>query len=262
MGHVVKLAQPGYDVHTAGDENLIYSSQWPVLKIYKSDKASVDAAQTSTITTHDLGYPPVFWPFSNAAITQWSGGGAIKNDRRAEFFGPFGPGSSIKINNDKLVYVPGGFNTGTLQLFYYIFALDLSVEYIAPITGVGALSEGRSGTRVFKIAKDGKDVSSNDLSDFVVHSRARSPLVHSVNPSKSVVKTFTVNHKLGYNPKFFGYVKGSDGYYTLIPTGTGGSSNFTSNEQTIVFNDTGGKEITIVVLKDPFIVDYSVQVTI
>ncbi len=262
MARVIKLAQPGYDVHTCGDENLIYSSQWPVLKIYKQGSATVgDVTQTTTIATHDLGFPPVFWYFSNATINKWLGTGAMTNERRAEFSGPIGSAASIKVNDGKLVYEPGGFATGSLNLYYYVFGLDLTKQYTAPIVKVGAQSGG-SGNRVFKVAKEGKDVSSDDLRDFVIHSRARSPMIHSVNPSGAVLKTFTVDHNLSYNPMFFGYTKGTDGYYTLIPTGTGGASSFTSTDKTVTFNDTGGKEITIVILKDPFVIDQSVAVSV
>ncbi len=262
MGNVIKLAQQGYDVRTCGDENLIYSSEWPLFKIYKQDSATVkDVTQTTTVATHDLGFPPVFWYFSNATINKWLGTGTMTNERRAEFFGPIGSAASIKINDSKLVYESGGFATGNLNLYYYIFGLDLTKQYTAPIIRVGA-QPGEQGNRVFKIAKEGKSVSSDDLRDFVIHSRARSPMVHSVNPSGTIVKTFIVTHDLGYNPMFFGYTKGTDGYYTLIPTGTGGSSNFTSTDKTVTFNDTGGKEITIVILKDPFIIDQSVVVSV
>jgi hypothetical protein len=259
---VVKLAQPGYDVKTAGDENLIYSSLWPLLKIYKQDKFTVsDVTQITTIAEHDLNFPAMFWFFSNATIDKWLGTGTMANERRSEFFGPIGANASIKVNENKLVYEPGGFATGSLNLYYYIFGIDLTKQFTAPIIKVGAQSAGRATGRVFKLAKEGKSMDSNDLSDFVVHSKARSPLLHSVNPSPGVVKTFTVEHNLGYNPMFFGYVR-TDGYYTLIATGTGGSSNFTATENTVTFNDTGGKEITIVILKDPFLIDYTVQVNV
>lgn len=263
MARLVKLAQPGYDVKTAGDENLIYSSLWPLLKIYKQDSFIIpDVTQTTVIAEHDLAFPAMFWFFSNASISNWSGGGPMINERRSEFFGPVGFGANIKINDNQLVYETDGSNTSSLQLYYYIFGIDLSKQYTAPIVKVGAQSAGRSTSRVFKLAKEGKSSNSTDLNDFVVHSRARSPLVHSVNPSPGSVKSFTVDHNLGYNPMFFGYIKRSDGYYTLTATGPGGASSFTSDENTVTYTNTGDREITIVILKDPFIIDYTVGVSV
>ena len=258
---VVKLAQPGYDVNTAGDENLVYNSNWPLLKIYKQDSFTVaDASQTVTITDHDLGFIPMFWFFTNNAINAWQGAVAHITEERSEFFGP-GVGN-IRVNDKKLSFQEDASNqTGSLKLYYYIFALDLTEPYIAPITKVGGVGGGKPA-RVFKIAKNGKDITSANLQDFIIHSHARSPLIHSVNPSGKVTKDFTATHNLGYLPMFFGYEKQTDGSYTMLPTGQGGSSSLKSTLNDVTFTDTAGKEVTIVILKDPFIIDYSVKVSV
>lgn len=264
MGNpVVKLAQPGYDVKTAGDENLIYSSNWPLLEIYAQDSATLDVTTNNLLARHDLQFPPMFWYFANTDVTAWENFGNILPARRSEFFGPIGDGT-LSMDAGKLQYKANSFplTAGIVRLYYYIFAVDLTVQFNAPIIKVGSIAGGNDDTFVFKVAKNGKDVNSNDLSDYVLHSRARSPILHSVNPSPGVVRQFIVNHGLGYVPMFFPYVKNADGSYTLLPTGLGGTSNLTSDEQNIIFNDTGGKELTIVVLKDPFLIDYSIRVNI
>lgn len=260
---VVKLAQPGYDVKTAGDENLIYSSKWPLLEIYMQDTATFDVTKSSILARHDLQFPPVFWYFANTPETAWENFGAITQARRAEFFGPIGDGS-LGMDASKLFYTPNSFplTSGTARLYFYIFALDLSKQYNAPIIKVGAVSGGNNNNFAFKIAKNGKDVSSNDLSDFILHSRARSPLIHSVNPSPGVVKSFVINHNLGYVPMFFPYQKNANGSYTLLPTGQGGADSLLSDINNIIFTSAAGKELTIVVLKDPFLIDNSIRVNI
>ena len=259
--HVVKLAQPGFDVKTAGDENLIYSSLWSLLKIYKQGTVTVPNTSQMTLATHDLGYPPMYWFFTNNNINAYEGSIAFSTQRRSEFFGPGGDG--IKIYDNRLVFAQGaGNDTGALKLYYYIFAIDLTKQYNAPITNVGDVHGDIDQQHVFKVAKPGKSVHSKNLDDFVIHSRARSPLLHSVNPSGATVKSFTVTHGLGYLPIFFGYTKQADGAYKLIATGQGGDSSFQSSETNIKFADSGGKEVTIVILKDPFNVDYSVSVKV
>lgn len=262
MANVVKVAQPGYDVKTTGDENLVYSSEWPLLPIYQQGPVTVkDVSKSQILMIHDLTFNPLYWFFSNATITGWEGLGPSKNERRAEFFGPIS-GGSIGINTNQLLYTPpvGGVS-GSLNLYCYIFALDLAVQYNAPIINIGDIRGASDPSFVFKLAKEGRDINSHNLDDFIIHSRARSPLVHSVNPSVGVVKNLVINHNLGYLPMFFGYIK-SNGYYVQIPTGQGGSSSFLSDENNITFNDTGGKEISIVVLKDPFNTEYSRKVTV
>jgi hypothetical protein len=269
---VIKLAQPGYDVKTAGDENLVYSSQWPLLKIYRQDKFRIpDVTVATTIATHDLKFIPVFWWFSNATLAAWSNGfgDTLVNEQRSEFFGPTG-GGTLSIDANKLNFSPEvNTNVGALNGYYYIFALDLTKQYTAPVVRIGAVSGRGEDKYVFKIAKPGKDVSSHNLDDFIVHSRARSPLIHSVNPGKVTEDLgggnfgFTVYHDLDYLPMFFGYTKNANGSYSIIYTGQGGSTLFESDEKKIRFTEAANtREMTIVILKDPFLIDYTRQVVV
>lgn len=260
---VIKLAQPGFDVSTAGDENLIYDSNWPLLKIYKQGSHKIGNATTdSVVVEHDLGFIPMFWYFANTPLSAWQNSGNVGIQARSEFMGPMGDGT-MEIFNNRLEWkaTPFGGSSGRSQLYYYIFALDITKQYTAPIIKLGGIS-GARGDRVFKIAKAGKSVDSDNLFDYVIHSRARSPLIHSVNPSPGAVKEFKVEHKLTYLPMFFGFEKTANGGYKSMPTGQGGSSSFQSDENSITFTDTGEKEISIVILKDPFQVSYSVEVSV
>lgn len=260
---VLKLAQPGYDVKTAGDENLIYSSKWPTLKIYKSGSYRTKTINTlNQIADHDLGFTPVFWYFANTPLQNWLVGGTSREDTRAEFMGPVGDGA-VEASNKGLVFQPVGSPavTGPSRLYYYIFAQDIEKQYNAPTIRVGAV-QGARPTRVLKLARPGKDIKSDDLFDYIIHSRARAPLLHSVNPSKGAVTAFTVEHGLGYLPIFFPYVKTSRGTWAALYTGQGGSSSIQSDEQKITFTSAGAQEISIVVLKDPFNVDYTRRVSV
>lgn len=268
--HVIKLAQPGYDVKTAGDENLIYSSQWPLLKIYRQDSFTIPNIRTTiTVAAHDLAYPPVYWFFANTNIVSWDNL-TISQDNRSEFFGPIGDGT-LSISSTNLIYTANNFPSaaGSAKLYYYIFALDLTKQYNAPIIRIGDVRAGGRTSHVFKVAKAGKSVDSKNLDDYIIHSRARSPLIHSVNPgvvSEDVggnSKAFTVYHNLGYVPMFFAYTKNTDGSYTLLPTGSGGSTILKSDEFIVRFQEAvSGRNLTIVVLKDPFVTDYTVQVSV
>jgi len=69
----IKVSQSGYDVKVANKENLVFSSQYDTLKLFKSGNGSqeVPAADIDTLTSgtatvtvaHDLGYKPVFMVF-------------------------------------------------------------------------------------------------------------------------------------------------------------------------------------------------------
>lgn len=255
----LRLAQPGYDVHTAGDENLIYDSRWPLLKTVKQGSFKTgDATQTSVIFDHNLGYSPFFWYFANTPITSWSGS-TVGIEERSEFMGAIG--GSIEATDKQLKFV-GGSATGAAQLYYYVFALDLAKPYTAPIIKTGAVIGQRGNDdRVFKIAKENKDIKSKDLFDYVIHSKARSPLIHSVTPSKGAVKELTVDHNLSYVPMFFGFQKTSTGY-TNIYTGSGGSTIFKGSDTQVSFTSGSALEVSIVILKDPFDISYSVRASV
>lgn len=260
---VVKLAQPGYDVQTAGDENLIYSSQWPLLSIYKQDSFTIsDIKVDAVITDHDLGFVPVFYYFANTTVASYDNL-TIATDQRSEFFGPVGDGS-IKITDKQLVWDSNSspFTLGKSKLYYYLFALDLTKQFTAPTIKVGDV-RGGSGTRVFKLAKPGKDVNSTNIVDFIIHSKARSPLIHSVNPGVVTNRSFAVYHDLGYRPMFFGYTRNADGSYSMLATGTGGATKFAADEQKVEFTEASStRTMTIVILKDPFVIDATRSVVI
>lgn len=265
MSKVVKLAQPGFDVKTAGDENLIYNSNWPLLKIYQQGQFTAPTnADSPVLATHDLGFIPMCWFFSNLPISNYNTFAATAADERAEYFGP---GFAVPQIYDNRIIVPNEFFKHYQSFYYYIFALDLTKQFTAPIVKTGGV--GGKSRKVFKIAKPNKDIFSSRLEDYVVHSQARSPLIHSVNPGVvnenigAAGYAFTVYHNLGYNPMFFGYTKNADGSYRQINTGSSGSTIFRADEQKIRWQEApSGRELTIVVLKDPFLVDYSVQVNI
>lgn len=255
---IIKLAQPGYDVKTAGDEHLIYSSAWPMLKIYRQGSYKTQNILTNQlILEHDLGFVPFFWYFTNIPINAWQNFGNYGIEPRSEFMGPI----NLKMTDKKLTMQSQG-SGGPGQLYYYIFALDLTKDYTAPIIKQGAPTGPRGLDHVFKIAKEGKDVSSDNLFDFVIHSRARSPLIHSVSPSPGAVKSFSVEHKLGYLPIFFAFQKNADGSYSPIYTGQGGATSLLSTENTVTFNTTGTAEVTIVILKDPFLLNETVSIKV
>lgn len=258
--YVIRLAQPGFDAETAGDENLIYNSEWPLFPIYKSDTVHIDdASKDYVLCEHDLGYPAAFWPITVVSYASWAST-TMTPEARAEFMGRAGQYVGSKKN--KLTYYGSlaGF-TGSMDITYYLFAIDLTQEFKAPIISIGDPPPA-DAPFVFKLTKDGKDIDSDDLSDFAIHSDGRSPLLHSVNPGANNENlggagfAFTVFHNLTYNPIFFLYVDGSNtpsGTYGLFPSGAGGSTVVEVDNQIVRFRQAlAGQKMTFIVCKDPF----------
>lgn len=267
---VVKLAQSGYDASTTGDENLVYSSSWPLLKIYKHGTVSFTGNVTdnnSAVTTHDLGYVPAFWIFSNSDIQEWLASGSRQAERRSEFNGP--NGQSVGISADRLSAIPPlTLGTTTLKYEWYIFALDITKDYRAPKIKSGGVIGPRNLKTVFKLAKDNKDINSHRLEDYVVHSACRSPLVHAVVPFQlGFQQKFTYVHELGYKPMFFAYANGpgvnGTNYWMMLFT-AGSVFGFSVDDQKIQFTApfSSTNNYSLVVLKDPFNISNIIQVDI
>lgn len=276
MSKVVKLAQPGYDVKTAKDENLIYNSNWPLLKIFKSGKFKTNntKARTEIILNHNLGFTPMVMYFSNWDIRGWDGGSnGLTSSARSEFQGQL-PGANIAVDANNLYYFSyGTISSASVEIEYYIYALDITTNYTAPITKLGTQTAAGKGGKVFKIAKPNEDISSTHLKDYVIHSNARSPLIHSVTAGpiaqdSSVLsgRQTTTYHKLGYLPMFFVYkssplVGYPDAYIQQFGT-LNAFVGVTADTQKVAWKDTGAFPLSIIILKDPFLIDYTVRVNV
>lgn len=272
---VVKLAQPGYDVKTAGDENLIYNSNWPLLKIYKQGSFTTsqlsDPYTFETVVKHDLGYFPFFWCFANLPLETWNAPSSVTPVQRSEFMIPIQAGGVV-ITKDRLLFGPDNITHGSIQFYYYIFALDLEKNYIAPQIKVGGI-QGESGSNTFKLAKEGKSIDSNRLEDYIIHSKARSPLVHMIKNdicgSDETTYNYVASHNLGYIPMFFGFSKNTvagnetvDNYSPLFTASSG--PGFIADNNTVKWRGSINNLfplLSTVILKDPFNIEDRIDIS-
>jgi hypothetical protein len=270
---VVKLAQPGYDVKKAGDANLIYNSAWPTLKIYEQGKCTItDTPGEQTIATHDLGITPFFWWFTDDAITNWSKLTTVNTrDNRSEFSGYVEP--AIITDTTKLkARVTAPIYTGDIDIYYYIFALDLTTDYTAPKINLSLQSQAGGGSNVFKIAKPGKNIKSTHLEDYVLHSDARSPMVHMVktleavpDPSSPGGFAASVYHGLPYVPITFFFQRVAEGVpngYVRFSSGSQSTPSFKVDDQKVTYFSSSASHASVVILKDPFTIDNVIKVGI
>lgn len=271
MTKVVKLAQPGFDVRTAGDESLIYSSEWPILKITHHGRATfTNFANNQTIINHNLGYVPFFMFFANNRINDWNNNPPYIVHERSEYFGPPGVFNVGADENRLIFFHDSPSDTGTIEFYYYIFALNLLEDFIAPSFRVGGQPSGGSGGTAFKLALPNKETDSGDLRDFAVHSDARSLMVHSVQSKKPTVinavsEKSVFQHGLGYKPMVFVFHKGPDATKAVASSFDGTTGTTVTNEDVTVLGDLltfPERRDIVVILKDPFNVDYRVNIAV
>lgn len=236
-----KLSQERYDVKDAQDYKLTYSSSWPLLKIFEQGRKTL-TTDPFLITTHGLGYVPMFWAFATAqgATNMVNAGNGLSQ--------------GILVNESTLVRDGGTPYVGSL--YYYIFAIDLERDYKAPNINTGIEIDKKAPRDKdfgLKVSLPGYSVFSSDLRHFAVHSGTRSPMLHQVvHGSKGigVGSGIVIDHNLGHEPMFFVYAKlsGRPGYQLLVTT----SDVFVStNKQQINVFIPYACDYSVVILKDP-----------
>lgn len=268
----VKVSQAGKEVVGAGDQDLLFSSSWPNLKIVFNGRIRATTREvvepgvsSGIVMKHNLKYVPFFIPYK--IVKPGDAGSTSSKDE-------YSIRMDFPISADKdYIYLSastGGAARVAFDIGLIIFALDIEKNFKAPNIDAGTSSAaGKSDDVGIKFTKEGKDISSNDLRDYLIHSRTRSPMVHEVfnqlpseSGSTSVLKDFVYTHDLPYNPMFFLF--GQESNKTLAPNNAYAfiTSPFpvVTQGSTIRLRDWSlNKRVSIVVLKDPFIVDDNIQ---
>ena len=258
----IKVSQPGKDAQDSGDKDLLFSSSWPNLKVLFNGRITattreiVDPGVSSgVVLKHNLGYVPFFIPY-------------IPNDTTG--FSIFRQFLSVDKKN---IYISAGSGSAAQLSFdvaLMVFELDIEKNLKAPNIDTGTSSTSRgNGDIGIRMSKSGKDISSKDLRDYIIHSRTRSPMVHEVvNGPVNDGSNFTYTHDLPYNPFFFSFIECNG--ITLGPDGAYGMNNgFAGLEaigNTISITNHPSKNLaypnprtSFVILKDPFTLDDSMN---
>ena len=259
----IKVTLPGVDANTGADQQLAFSSSWPILKqegdpiITPQDITLGPSAEVTY--AHNLGYPPLFLTAVKTTVT----------DPPISQYEQIG-----QVDSTNLYIPPGGGAGGDEDLKTWIYRLNLEQNYTSPIKqtsfrqpnrfinsfGIKALKEGRT------------DITSTDLRDYTIHSGARTPLIHMVSygalePINGGAGGYgrTISHGLPYAPLYLVFTKIID--YTLIgadpsdngrwniqgEVGSGGVVSLQATDTTITFKSSvNAYECTFVVFKDPF----------
>lgn len=245
MDFGAKLSQPGYDVNSAGAQDLIFSSSFPTLK--EAASGIVTGKSTSVpyaVFEHNLTYHPFFLIQINKAS-----------------------GSEMDVNNnfwvdDNKLYFG---DTNAYSYRWTVYRLPLYKDFQATALDQGtSVSGGVDNNFGLKFTKDGKDLNSTDLRDFTLHSRGRTPLIHQVSTKDWIqgVTEHTVYHNLTYIPLAFGFNFGRHivgGVTSFVTVQVFGSPQSNPGINRGIDNISIGSDVStsvktsIVILKDPFV---------
>lgn len=176
----IKIAQPGYDVRTCKDYNLIFNSSWPSLAIVYDQTMSVTTDQFgNAIVAHNLGFPPLSmaWNFTDNTFS-------LTNGRVFP---------SVDKNN---FYLPE--LQANTTYYYNIKAYNLDITqpqnytYLQP----PAVNNTYDPTYGIKVVKQNQGITSSDMRAYILHSRCASPQVLSVVTDKV---PYNASTGIGYN---------------------------------------------------------------
>jgi hypothetical protein len=189
----IKASRIGYDVDTASDRQLAFSSDWQLLPIEYEDTYTWGLDSEDLPYEHGLGYPPV----ARGWIEDTSG-----NVYLSEFDTPL-------IINSTYVIVPGIPKTGEYidgewilvpdsnyvgyKYHYKVFRRSLQTEYTAPVINISDATQQIDADYGILISLPGKDVDSSDDRDFCIRSDRRQLMVH-----QSGITAETVTRSLSF----------------------------------------------------------------
>ena len=211
----VKVSQNGYDADTCADNQLVFSSEWPLLKIAFTGEVTIqDPTVDNDIFTHNLNYYPAFMCFYGVT-TDTSGNRNTNNSISIIDLNMF-----TIVTTNKLIWIAQPYMTGPIRVRYYIYHQDLLKEKEYPIIKSSSTSSKLFNDYKLKVSKDGKDINSTDPRDFSIHSDYRSPMIHKTGFGEGgglEGTDITITHNLGYEPFFLIYIDGGSDSFTISP---------------------------------------------
>ncbi len=223
MGYTARTSLPGYDCLT--DTNLDHYSLYAdvdnvLIKRQSTGTASIATAGTAGFTTqtfnHNLGYIPFYVAYGNINNT---GRYQILNNQ----FNPFSPPDAISSADGTNINITN-FDATTLPVAYDIFYDDMSQ------TGTPSITQSQYA---FKVTRPGKDISSTNPNDYILHSDLNNFKILKSGTSAQTLgtgslfagtTTFAHGAAVDAPYKYFCYVKFPDGKTTL--TGLAGAKSY------------------------------------
>ena len=190
MATGIKVSRTGYDVNTASDKQLAFSSEWPLLPIEAEGDITINVPGggagivTQTLYTHNLGYEPVFYAH------RVSGG--------------FCSLSYFRCDDEKVWF--SGYVSANINIKWKVFRRPIKTNYEASNINLSDATPGVVDDDYgILVSLPGKSVESTDKRDFGIRSDCRQLMIHKSGYTPSKVQGVTVTHNLGYKPMYFIY---------------------------------------------------------
>lgn len=248
----VQICEPGWDVRNCPDWAYLFNSDWPSLAIVFEITLNVSGMFGATIP-HNLGFPPLGMAWLTGNGVSW---GRLQ-------------GSQVEVDNQN-VYI---FQTGLITVRLY--NIDVSKEATYPLPKSAQAQLPYNNQFGAKVAKDNRLITSNNLNDFILHTRGQSPAVLDVATEKG--KYYLVSNarhywpygniqnwqlivyplQTRYIPWYTGGLNLGNNQFTLA---NGQDIYFDNTTNSLVFNITSAGAGSLIILRDPLFYPNVVQV--
>jgi len=174
----IRITRSGSDVRDAADYQYSFNSDWPSLQIVYDKQIDVTYTGTTVVVKHNLGFVPFVLPFKGQVINDYS---AFSWDKTNFYF------------------------TASASLDIKCFNIDITKNVTYPLITIpdNIKVDGYDKNYGIKVTKYGKNIKSDDLRDFILHSRGQSPAQLTVLTSTTGLITYT--NPAGYSPMSFGF---------------------------------------------------------
>lgn len=245
----IKVSRVGFDVNTCADNELLFSSDFPLLKMSSTGTYTVSAdVGAVTLETHGLGYYPAY------TIYYTTDGLTNQLDPSSGFY--------ITCDNDKLYLdTTVAFGNGIQEIQWTIYRQDLFSIVDYGSLNTTPTSQGVTDDYGIIVSKSGAGILTGDPRQLAIDSRKRSLIIHQVDNVEFISGTVypdipSVTHNLGYPPLYFSYEKYESDGLVRQWSDVGGPFNGASDTEIILYT-TGAAgvptnaTVSFIVFKDP-----------
>ena len=245
------ITQPGVDVKTAADYQMLFNSNWPSLQIAFEAVISVSANASGQVA-HNLNFFPLvmaWYSVNGVSMGRWYG--TTSFDKTNVYIA--NTGSSNYFGNRQ--------TTSNVVVSIKCYNIDISVskDYTLPLPPT--YKAPYDSSYGMKVVKNGKNITSSDLRDFILHTRAQSPAILSIVYT-STASSISYTNPATYTPWVLGFIspQGDKTKYQCFPPGGNQSSPNLVQLGTKATLVTAGGLGSIVVLRDPLVISTKKQV--
>jgi hypothetical protein len=193
MSAGIFITQIGVSVPTAADYQFVFNSNWPSLACAYDNLVTIGAGASMTLP-HNLGFPP----FTQGFLIQ-NGVSMGRIFAQSESFE--GYQSNVTLSFDKTnVYLTNN-DTVSWTVDVKCYNLDVTQQANYNLPTYPTFTKVYDPSVGIKVSKFNKGITSTDLRDFILHSRAQSPATLAVVTGNSPLVTGATQGEIIYvNP--------------------------------------------------------------